>query len=63
MPIYEYRCEACDCDFEVLTIRSDDENVSCPKCGIGDVERQLSISCIGGSGSNSCATGGSGGFS
>lgn len=63
MPIYEYRCDACDCDFEVLMMRTDDEKVSCPRCGISDVERQLSVSCIGGSDSKGCATGGSGGFS
>ncbi len=63
MPIYEYRCEACECDFEVLTIRSEEENVTCPKSGISDVKRQLSASCIGGSGSGNCATGGSAGFS
>jgi putative FmdB family regulatory protein len=63
MPIYEYECEACDCDFEILTISSEDENITCPKCGISDVKRQLSISCIGGSGFGSCGNGGLGGFS
>jgi len=63
MPIYEYRCEQCECNFEILTTGSEENNVTCPKCGISDVKRQLSVSCIGGSGFSSCATGGSGGFS
>ena len=63
MPIYEYKCDACNCDFEVLTFSSEDENVTCPKCGISDVKRQLSVSCIGGSGFDGCTNGGGGGFS
>ena len=55
--------DACDCDFEVLTFNSDDENIACPKCGISDVKRQLSVSCIGGSGFDGCTNSGGGGFS
>lgn len=63
MPIYEYKCEACDCDFEVLTISSENEPIACPKCGISDVKRQLSVSCIGRSGFGNCTNGATGGFS
>ncbi len=63
MPIYEYKCEACDCDFEILTTRSEENNIICPECGISDVKRQLSVSCVGGSEPINCASRGSGGFS
>ena len=39
MPIYEYRCEACDDDFETLVFGSQD--VTCPKCG-GPVHKLMS---------------------
>jgi putative FmdB family regulatory protein len=39
MPIYEYRCEKCTCDFEKLVFGK--EEVTCPKCG-GQVEKLMS---------------------
>ena len=34
MPIYQYRCEACSCEFELKKSFSDDSNhVTCPDCG------------------------------
>jgi putative FmdB family regulatory protein len=41
MPIYDYRCSACDAEFEQL-VRSD-TRVSCPKCGGRKLERQMSL--------------------
>ena len=36
MPIYEYHCDACDCDFEEWHRHADDiQSVSCPKCKKG----------------------------
>ena len=32
MPIYEYTCEKCNCDFEMLVTSTDDRHVTCPKC-------------------------------
>jgi len=32
MPIFEYRCKACEHQFEELVTRPD-EAVQCPKCG------------------------------
>jgi len=32
MPIYEYRCDACDVTFERLRRASDDSPVTCPEC-------------------------------
>lgn len=43
MPIYEYACPACGAAFETLIMRkSDEREVTCPTCGSGHVERQLS---------------------
>lgn len=39
MPIYEYRCDKCEDDFEVLVFGNDE--VACPRCG-GSVERIMS---------------------
>ena len=63
MPIYEYHCDDCDCDFEVLVFKGDKQGVSCPNCGTGDVTRLMSSASIGGSGPGSCFPGASRGFS
>ncbi len=43
MPIYEYRCPKCGEKFEKLrSIRDDDNDVRCPRCEAGKVERVLS---------------------
>jgi putative FmdB family regulatory protein len=63
MPIYEYTCEECNCDFEMLVTSTDDRHVTCPKCDSNQVNKLLSRACIGGSIFGSCAPGGSGGFS
>lgn len=42
MPIYEYRCQSCDASFEKLYFPTEKEHPTCPKCGSGDVKKQLS---------------------
>lgn len=42
MPIYEYNCQECDEEFELL-LRSADEEPRCPKCNTTAVERLLSV--------------------
>lgn len=32
MPLYEYKCEACDEEFEEIRMASDTSLVLCPKC-------------------------------
>jgi putative FmdB family regulatory protein len=63
MPIYEYRCEECDADFE-LFVRSLSQSAvpNCPKCGSHSVKRAISLFGVGrASGSStsamSCDTG------
>ena len=41
MPLYEYKCEACDHRFEKIVKFSDPPLEACPKCG-GKVEKLLS---------------------
>jgi putative FmdB family regulatory protein len=49
MPIYEYRCTACDERFEEL-VRNPDVTVACPSCGDARAERLLSVFAgVGGS--------------
>jgi putative FmdB family regulatory protein len=40
MPIYDYRCTACEADFEML-VRSSTVP-TCPRCGSTELQRQLS---------------------
>lgn len=63
MPIYEYRCEDCDREFEVLVFGSD-ETPACPCCHQKNVTRILSCTgYVGGSGPGGCMPKTPGGFS
>ena len=42
MPLYEYRCESCDHQFEVIQKFSDAPIAVCPKCGQGPVVKLMS---------------------
>lgn len=42
MPIYEYRCKACDHRFETLVFSSSDR-VACPSCGTEELTRMFSV--------------------
>jgi putative FmdB family regulatory protein len=46
MPLYEYRCEACERRFEVIRKFSDPELEICTLCGKGPVHRLLSSPAI-----------------
>lgn len=41
MPIFEFRCEACENGFEVL-VRGQSVPV-CPRCGSEELKRQISV--------------------
>ena len=41
MPIYEYTCDACHVDFEML-VRGD-EQPACPTCGSAKLAKQFSV--------------------
>ncbi len=43
MPVYEYQCNACDYEFEVLqSINARQEDTSCPQCQQVNVHRRMS---------------------
>lgn len=42
MPIYEYRCEACQHELEALQKLSDEPLKVCPKCGAETLKKQVS---------------------
>jgi putative FmdB family regulatory protein len=46
MPLYEYRCDACEHQFEVIQRFSDDPIAICPSCGGGPVAKLLSSPAI-----------------
>lgn len=49
MPIYEYKCQKCEHQFEVLLKTT--EKAKCPQCGAGKLTQQLSVFAVGGAGS------------
>lgn len=53
MPIYEYRCRACQHDFETL-VRSGDQP-ACPACASPDLERLLSLFAVDSDGTRQAA--------
>ena len=58
MPIYEFSCDTCQCQFEKLVFTSDQDTPQCPSCGSTDVRKLISAGTIRAEG---IATG-SGGF-
>ena len=42
MPIYEYRCQACEHEVEVLQKLSDAPLTDCPECGKPELKKKIS---------------------
>jgi len=42
MPIYEYQCQACGHDLEVIQKMSDDALTDCPECGKPELKKLIS---------------------
>ena len=62
MPLYEYQCNSCNDEFELLRQRNTIDPLSCPACGSREVERVMSAFCgriASNSGSSPTRTGGS----
>ncbi len=57
MPLFDYRCEQCDKEFEALV--SGERTPECPACGSRDLEKQLAGFAVGASNRSSAATPGS----
>ncbi|MFZ5518525.1 MAG: FmdB family zinc ribbon protein [Candidatus Zhuqueibacterota bacterium] len=59
MPIYEYSCKNCGCQFDVFqSMGATNENLTCPSCGQPKPERIFSTFGSAGSGSYSGSSGG-----
>ena len=58
MPIYEYHCEKCDCEFETLVISSS-EKIVCPKCESPKVKKLMSAASFKSGGNYSSSAGSS----
>ena len=43
MPIYEFHCNDCDSDAELLVRSSHWQGTACPKCGSTKLEKKLSV--------------------
>lgn len=59
MPIFEFKCTKCEEFFEVIVMKSDeDDSVKCPKCESKEFERVVSTTNykMGGSASSSGAS-------
>jgi putative FmdB family regulatory protein len=58
MPIYEFHCEKCERDSEVLVRSSDWKGTKCPHCGSEKLAKKLSVfasSANGGADDASCS--------
>lgn len=47
MPLFVYRCRACDRPFEHLAAARSDDPATCPGCGAVDSERLLGLPAVG----------------
>lgn len=63
MPIFEYKCNQCEKEFEKLVFAGEENNISCPECKSMEVEKKMSATSFMGSGIGTCATSSSKGFS
>ena len=46
MPIYEYCCKKCNCQFETLVLSANDPAPECPGCGGKKVEKLMSAGAV-----------------
>jgi putative FmdB family regulatory protein len=44
MPIFEYACKACNCEFEAIVPRG--AQVACPSCGASGPEQKISTFAV-----------------
>ena len=64
MPIYEFHCEKCGRDSEILVRSSDWKGTKCPQCSSTKLEKKFSVfasAYAGGSDAPSCESGSGGG--
>jgi len=64
VPLYEYRCKACEERFEVYQrIGADGRDLECPVCGKhGELEKEYSTFASAGAGAGCAPSAGGGGY-
>ncbi len=61
MPIYEYVCETCGCEFDALrSFKDSDKPIACKNCASEQTHRKLSVFFASSEGRAVTATAGSG---
>jgi putative FmdB family regulatory protein len=60
MPIYEFHCEKCERDSEILVRSSDWQGTTCPHCGSRKLSKKFSTFAAAGAGDRSTPSMGSG---
>ncbi|MBL0224483.1 MAG: zinc ribbon domain-containing protein [Geobacteraceae bacterium] len=60
MPIFEYSCITCGCQFEKLQKDSNSQPTGCPACGSAEIKKEFSTFSSAGavSSSKACFSGG-----
>jgi putative FmdB family regulatory protein len=48
MPIYEFHCQECDAESEILVRSSRWKGAACPRCGSKKLKKKLSVFASGG---------------
>jgi putative FmdB family regulatory protein len=61
MPIYEFHCEKCERDSEILVRSSDWKGTACPHCGSKKLSKKFSTFASAGGGESHSHSGGNGG--
>jgi putative FmdB family regulatory protein len=61
MPIYEFHCEKCERDSEILVRSSDWKGTKCPHCGSTKIAKKLSVFASANAGGNHAPSGNGGG--
>jgi putative FmdB family regulatory protein len=61
MPIYEFHCEACERDSEILVRSTDWKNSKCPHCGSKKLAKKFSTFAAASAGESSSGKPGNGG--
>jgi len=63
MPIFEYKCNKCEKEFERVVFSGEESNIYCPACKSEDVFKKMSATSFMGSSMGKCAADSPKGFS
>lgn len=56
MPIFEYKCNQCEKEFEKLVFAGEENDISCPECTSKDIVKKMSAASFMGAGMGKCAS-------